>query len=84
MPYSHILNRPLHDPLKTEATILEIVKEHGKVSCQAIATHPKMIALYAGAGREVSVQAAKLKSLVEEKKLVKTGERKKAVYSIPA
>jgi hypothetical protein len=66
--------------IDTEPTILEIVKESGKVSCVAIGTHPKMVALYSP--REVSPQAIKLAKMVEEKKLVKTGERKKAVYSL--
>jgi len=68
--------------IDTEAVILAIVKEHGKVSCAAIETHPKLVALYAEQNRKVSPQAAKLKSLVKEKKLVKNGERKKAVYSL--
>jgi len=68
--------------LNTEPVILEIVKEHGKVTCATIETHPKMIAFYGEQKREVSPQAIKLKSLVKEKKLVKTGERKKAVYSL--
>lgn len=66
--------------IDTEPTILEIVKETGKASCVAIESHPKMVALYSP--REVSPQAIKLKSLVEEKKLAKHGERKKAVYSL--
>jgi hypothetical protein len=69
--------------IDTEPIILEIVREHGKVSCAAIETHPKMIARYAEFGREVSPQAAKLKSLIKENKLKKTGERKQAVYSLP-
>ena len=68
--------------IDTEAVILEIVKEHGKVTCAAIETHPKMIELYAAQKREVSPQAAKLKKLMEENKLKKHGERKKAVYSL--
>jgi ATP-dependent 26S proteasome regulatory subunit len=66
--------------IDSEPTILAIVKERGQVSCVAIETDPKMIALYSP--REVSAQAIKLKSLLEEKKLKKTGERKKAVYSL--
>jgi hypothetical protein len=69
--------------IDTEQTILEIVKELGKASCLTIESHPKMIALYAENKREVSPQAAKLKSLVKAKQLVKHGERKKAVYSLP-
>lgn len=65
---------------QTEPIILEILKETPKITCAAIQAHPKMIALYEGG--KVSPQAAKLKSLVKEKKLVKTGERKKAVYSL--
>lgn len=68
--------------IDAEQVILAIVKEHGKVSCAAIETHPKLIALYGEQNRKVSPQAAKLKSLVKEKKLVKSGERKKAVYSL--
>ena len=65
---------------KTEPVILEILKEFPKISCAAIQSHPKMIALYNGG--KVSPQAIKLAKMVEEKKLEKTGERKKAVYSL--
>jgi hypothetical protein len=65
---------------KTEPVILEILKESPKISCAAIQSHPKMIALYGGG--KVAPQAIKLTKMVEEKKLVKHGERKKAVYSL--
>lgn len=68
--------------IKTESVILEIVKEQGKISCAAIESHPKLVALYTEQKREVSSQAGKLNSLVKEKKLAKHGERKKAVYSL--
>ena len=77
-----VANRQGGKRIDTEKTILEIVKELGKASCLAIETHPKMIARYKEFNREVAAQAVKLKTLVKEKKLVKTGERKKAVYSL--
>ena len=67
----------------SEATILGILAKHPGISCHAIETHPDMIALYATIGKaKASPQSIKLKSMVEAGKLVKTGELKKAVYSL--
>lgn len=61
-----------------EKTILEICKT--KSTAAEIMAHASMVALYQTVGKPVSSQAIKLQKMVEEKKLVKTGERKKAAY----
>ena len=65
-----------------EGTILAIVKEKKNISCADIMKHEKMVALYGAIGKKVSQQANLLSKMVEEKKLDKSGDGKKSLYSI--
>ena len=66
-----------------EKAILAAVNVPGGLTAIQIMESKELVKVYQDIGKSVGQQASKLAKMVEEKKLVKTGTRRNAVYSLP-